>query len=98
MRVDPYCRLLAAVHSKLPEKLEQAEAFSAATGDEPRHKGSYGKVASAVAVHYLICAFLYSYWTASTMSLLAAVRAGRRPAKTPIRRPERRAASAETFG
>ena len=40
----------------------------------------------------------HSYWTASTMSLRAAVRAGRRPAKTPIRRPERRAASAGIFG
>ena len=36
--------------------------------------------------------FPYSYCTASTMFVLAAERAGRSPAKTPIRRPESRAA------
>src|SRR5215208_6574958 len=41
---------------------------------------------------------LHSYWTASTMSLLAAERAGRRPAKTPMKRPESRAARAGSFG
>jgi hypothetical protein len=34
----------------------------------------------------------YSYCTASTMFVLAAERAGRSPAKTPMRRPENRAA------
>src|SRR5215211_6414306 len=41
---------------------------------------------------------LYSYWTASTMLLRAAERAGSRPAKMPMRRPERRAAAAGSFG
>ena len=58
MRVDPH-RLLAAVHSKAPEKLGQPEALSAVTGDDPRRKGSYPKVASAAAVHYLIRAIPY---------------------------------------
>jgi hypothetical protein len=40
----------------------------------------------------------YSYWTASTMLLRAAERAGRRPAKTPMKRPESRAARAGSLG
>ena len=41
---------------------------------------------------------LYSYWTASTMPLRAAERAGRRPAKIPMKRPESRAARAGSLG
>src|SRR5215213_3184299 len=41
---------------------------------------------------------LYSYWTASTMPLRAAERAGRRPAKMPMKRPESRAARAGSLG
>src|SRR5215207_4974064 len=52
------------------------------------------------AVYRPVAALLrvYSYWTASTMLLRAAVRAGSSPAKTPIKSPERRAARAGILG